>query len=142
VIRDCRFAELSPADLYAILRLRAEVFVVEQECAYLDPDGRDCEPSARHVWIAEPEGDGLLAYLRLLDDGEARRIGRVVTNAAARSAGHAARLMEHALAASAGPWVLDAQSYLVGWYERFGFSPSGAEFLEDGIPHTPMRRPA
>jgi ElaA protein len=140
VIHDCRFAELTPTDLYSILRLRAEVFVVEQNCAYLDPDGRDCESSARHVWIDEP-GRGMVAYLRVLDDGDARRIGRVVTNPAARSAGHAALLMEHALAASTGPWVLDAQSYLVGWYERFGFSPSGAEFLEDGIPHTPMQRP-
>ena len=141
MIRNCRFEELTPADLYAILRLRADVFVVEQECAYLDPDGRDCEPTARHVWIAEPDGQGVLAYLRVLDDGDVRRIGRVVTKPAHRSAGHAARLMEHALAASAGPWVLDAQSYLVRWYGRFGFSPSGAEYLEDGIPHTPMLRP-
>jgi ElaA protein len=141
VIHDRRFAELTPADLYAILRLRAEVFVVEQECAYLDPDGRDCEPTARHVWIADPGSGGVAAYLRVLDDGDARRIGRVVTNPAVRSAGHAARLMEHALATTAGPWVLDAQSYLVGWYERFGFSASGAEFLEDGIAHTPMHRP-
>lgn len=140
MIHDCRFAELTPTELYAILRLRAEVFVVEQNCAYLDPDGRDCEPSARHVWIGEPDR-GMIAYLRVLDDGDARRIGRVVTSPAARSAGHAALLMEHALSASAGPWVLDAQSYLVGWYRRFGFSADGAEYLEDGIPHTPMQRP-
>jgi ElaA protein len=140
VIHDRRFTELTPADLYAILRLRAEVFVVEQECAYLDLDGRDCEPSTRHVWVTGPTDNGVVAYLRLLDDGDARRIGRVVTDRAARSAGQGAQLMEHVLAASTGPWVLDAQSHLVGWYERFGFSPTGAEYLEDGIAHTPMRR--
>lgn len=136
MIRDTSFAELSTRELYDLLRLRAEVFVVEQECAYLDPDGRDDEPGTRHIWIGSPVD----AYLRVLDDGDARRIGRVVTRPTARSGGLAARLVEHTLAHTAGPWRLDAQSHLTGWYARFGFVVCGPEFLEDGIPHTPMER--
>lgn len=141
MIRERAFAELSPDELYAILRLRAEVFVVEQECAYLDLDGRDREPSARHLWVAAGD-QPVAAYLRVLDDGEARRIGRVVTHPSARSGGLAGRLIEYVLATTGGPWVLDAQSHLAGWYGRFGFEVCGDEYLEDGIPHTPMRRPA
>ncbi len=137
MIHDRRFAELSTTELYDILRLRSEVFVVEQECAYLDPDGLDVEPGTRHVWIGTP----VAAYLRVLEDDEARRIGRVVTRPTARSAGLAAQLMEHVLDRGDGPWVLDAQSHLTAWYERFGFAVAGGEYLEDGIAHTPMRRP-
>ncbi|HWL41683.1 MAG TPA: GNAT family N-acetyltransferase [Ilumatobacter sp.] len=136
MIHDRAFAELTVAELYDILRLRSEVFVVEQECTYLDPDGRDTDAGTRHVWTGSP----IDAYLRVLDDGDAHRIGRVVTRPGARSSGLAAQLVEHVLATSAGPWVLDAQSYLTGWYERLGFAVAGAEYLEDGIPHTPMRR--
>lgn len=141
MIHDRSFADLTVGELYDILRLRAEVFVVEQECAYLDPDGRDTEAGTRHVWISAEDGS-IASYLRVLEDASERRIGRVVTSAAARSAGLAAQLLEHVLAAGRGPWVLDAQSPLVGWYARFGFVDDGAEFVEDGIPHTPMRRPA
>jgi len=136
VIHDRQFAQLTTGELYAILALRAEVFVVEQECAYLDLDGRDAEPATHHVWVGEPVD----AYLRVLDDGGARRIGRVVTRPRARATGLAGRLVDHALATTEGPWVLDAQSHLTGWYARFGFAVAGPEFLEDGIPHTPMHR--
>lgn len=136
MIHDRTFGELTVAELYALLRLRCEVFVVEQACAYLDLDGRDTEPGTRHVWIGAPAE----AYLRVLDDGEARRIGRVVTHPSARSGGRAAALVEHVLTTVAAPWTLDAQSHLTGWYARFGFEVSGAEYLEDGIAHTPMRR--
>jgi ElaA protein len=135
-----RFDELDNRTLYAILRLRAEVFVVEQECAFNDVDGRDSEAGAQHVWV---ERDGnVVAYLRVLEerDGSAR-IGRVVTAASARGEQLGDAVMEAALAGLAGRTiVLDAQSRLVPWYERLGFSVSGAEFVEDGILHTPMRR--
>lgn len=133
-----RFDDLTPAELYAILRLRSEVFVVEQACPYLDPDGRDTETETLHLWIGTPAD----AYLRVLDEGYSRRIGRVATRPAARSGGLSARLIEHVLATTDGPWVLDAQSHLTGWYARFGFAGTGEEFLEDGIPHTRMSRPA
>lgn len=139
-IEDRQFADLRSEDLYAILRLRSDVFVVEQDCVYADLDGRDVEPSARHLWIADAAG--ATAYVRLLDDGDTRRIGRVVTRADARSAGLAARLIEHAVAHSTGPWVLHAQAHLADWYGRFGFAVTGPGFTEDGIPHVPMGREA
>lgn len=135
-----RFDELDSRTLYAILRLRAAVFVVEQECAFNDLDGRDDEPGTRHVWIERD--DDVVAYLRVLEElGGGARIGRVVTALHARGQrlGHA--LMEAALAPLAGRTVvLDAQSRLVPWYQRLGFVVSGADFVEDGILHTPMRR--
>ena len=83
-----------------------------------------------------------MATLRLLVDDDGRyRIGRVATADNARNRGLAARLMNRALElVGAAPAVLGAQSYLVDWYARFGFVPSGAEYIEDGIPHTPMTR--
>ncbi len=135
--------ELDPATLYRILQLRTDVFVVEQNCVYADLDGRDLEPDARQLWIAAPSG-AVLATLRLLTDpnGDAR-IGRVVTAASARGERLAAALMQRAIElAGARPIVLAAQSYLEAWYAGFGFARDGAEFVEDGIPHVPMRRPS
>lgn len=136
------FAELDPHTLYDLLRLRVDVFVVEQACAYPELDGRDTEPGTRHLWLAD--GGAPTAYLRVLSepDGVAR-IGRVVVTPAARGAGAAGRLMTAALT-EIGPreTVLDAQAHLVAFYERHGFTATGPEFLEDGIPHVPMTRPA
>jgi ElaA protein len=137
-VRSAGFAELSPATLYALLRLRVDIFVVEQACAYRELDGRDLEPATRHLWLED--GGAPVAYLRLLDEGGAHRIGRVATARSHRNQGFAARLMGAALASCAGPVVLDAQAYLVGWYEAFGFVAVGAEYLDDdGIAHVPMR---
>ena len=85
---------------------------------------------------------GVCAYLRVLADEDAARIGRVATRVDARSGGFAGALVDHVLETTVGPWVLDAQTYLVGWYRNRGFEPDGAEFVEDGIPHVPMRRSA
>jgi len=140
-VYDDAAADLLPAVLYDILRLRAEVFVVEQRAAYLDPDGRDLEPGARQLWIAD--GDRVVATGRILDDGDARRLGRLATAASHRGRGLAAALVEHYLATTTGPWRLDAQSHLAAWYEGFGFVVDGAEHLDDdGIPHVPMVRTA
>jgi ElaA protein len=114
------------------------VFVVEQECAYLDLDGRDLEPGTTHVW-AEDDGRPV-AYLRVLEDAEELRIGRVLVDESHRGRGLAEQLMKAALGVVDGRSCrLDAQSYLVGWYRKLGFEPCGEEFLEDGIPHVPMR---
>lgn len=139
VLYDAALAEIAPEILYRILQLRSKVFVVEQECVFLDPDGRDLEPSCRQLWISE--GDAIVATARVIDEGDYRRIGRIATDEAARGQGLAARLVEHFLATDRGPWLLDAQSHLAGWYGRFGFVVDGAEYLDDGIPHVPMRRP-
>lgn len=139
-IHDAHLSAIDPVTLYRILALRTDVFVVEQNCPYPELDGRDLEPSTRLVWA---QGDGaVLATLRLLiqPDGTAR-IGRVATSSAARGAGLAARLMQRALELAEGRTVvLHAQSYLVDWYERFGFVRTGPDFDDDGIAHAPMRR--
>jgi ElaA protein len=134
---DRSFEELSTREFHDIMALRVDVFVVEQACAYAELDGRDTEPGTRHLWLA---AGGIRAYLRVLDEGDNRRIGRVVTAAEARGEGLAARLVDHAVASTRAPWVLDAQSHLEAWYSARGFVVAGAEFVEDGIPHIPMRR--
>jgi ElaA protein len=145
-------ADLDAGTLYRILQLRVDVFVVEQQCPYPELDGRDLEPGARWLWATD--ADAVVATLRLLrEDPGTVRIGRVATAPQARASGIATALMRHALNAldaqspsAADPGagievVLDAQSPLVGWYQRFGFKPDGPEFVEDGISHLPMRRP-
>jgi ElaA protein len=141
-LHDAALGDLDPVTLYRILALRVDVFVVEQNCPYPELDGRDLEPTARLMWAAN--GDQLLATLRLLVDADGSvRIGRVATAASARGSGLAAAMMTRALDLAAGrPVVLDAQAHLAGWYARFGFVRTGPDFDEDGIRHTPMRRPA
>jgi ElaA protein len=137
-IQAARFADLDPATLYDILRLRSDVFVVEQDCVFLDLDGRDTDPHAMHCWIEE---DGnVVSYLRLVpnEDGTTE-IGRVVTDRTHRHNGLATALMRHALTLIEGPSVLKAQSRLRQYYAGFGFEVTGPEFDEDGIAHVPMR---
>jgi ElaA protein len=137
-LRVARFDELDARTAYDVWRLRQDVFVVEQECAYPDLDGRDPEPGTLHVLLHEDAE--LHGYLRVLDEGDEWRIGRVVLARPARGRGLANLLMAEALVVcGARPIVLDAQTGLVPWYAGFGFTVSGPEFLEDGIPHVPMR---
>ncbi len=134
-----RFDELSPLELHDILRLRSDVFVVEQNCVYPDLDGRDIEPRTLHHWLAR--SGTVIAYARQLSEPDGSiRIGRVVTDRHHRGEGLAAAMVTHICRHSSGVLVLDAQTYLVDWYRKLGFSVTGSEFLEDGIPHTPMSR--
>ena len=120
-------AEVDPVVLYEILRLRVDVFVVEQECPYPELDGRDLEPTARLLWFTDDDAR-VLATLRVLHDGDDRRIGRVATAAVARGRGLAADLMRAAVTACEGRLIrLDAQAHLSGWYARFGFVVDGDE---------------
>jgi ElaA protein len=139
VLRTARFAELTPFEVYALCRLRVDVFVVEQECAYPELDGRDVEPGTWHVWLEE-DGE-VLATLRVLDDGATRAIGRVATAAGARGRGLAGRVVQAGIDLAEGlPVTMGAQAHLEDWYGRFGFRRSGEGYVEDGIPHVPMRR--
>ncbi|MET0188341.1 MAG: GNAT family N-acetyltransferase [Pseudonocardia sediminis] len=138
--------DLDVPAFYALLRLRVDVFVVEQECPYPELDGRDLEPRTRHYWLAgtptEEDPSPVLGTLRLLKEPDGGyRIGRVCTRADARGRGLGAQLMSAALAeVGSGTCVLDAQEHQVPFYERFGFIATGPSFLEDGIPHVPMVR--
>jgi ElaA protein len=140
-LRSATFDELDAATLYALLRLRVDVFVVEQHCPYPELDGRDTEAGTRHLWTTDDAG-APLGYLRMLDEPDGGvRIGRVCVAAAGRGRGVAGRLMAAALDRLAGrPCVLDAQAHLVGFYGAFGFTPTGPGYVEDGIPHVPMAR--
>ncbi|HZJ05524.1 MAG TPA: GNAT family N-acetyltransferase [Nocardioidaceae bacterium] len=140
-VRVCSFDELDAYTAYRLWQLRETVFVVEQSCPYPELDGRDLEPTARHLWV-EHEG-APIAYLRILEDSGVPRIGRVLVARPWRGKGLAEVLMRSALEqVGPRPSVLDAQSYLASWYVRFGYAQTGPEFLDDGVAHLPMRREA
>ncbi len=126
-------AAIDPLTLYRLLWLRVTVFVVEQQAAYPEIDGRDIESGAELMWAVE--GDDVLATLRILREAQNTRIGRVATAPDARGRGIAADLMRAAVdvldAEAPGiPILLDAQAHLAGWYGRFGFVVSGPPFAE------------
>jgi ElaA protein len=139
---------LGGTTVYALLQLRAAVFVVEQACPYLDPDGRDLQPGVLQL-TGWDRGGALLAAARLLPPGVAfpePSIGRVVVAPAARGRGLAHALMRRALALCAEQWpgspvVLGAQQYLTAFYASHGFVVESDVYIEDGIPHVHMRRP-
>jgi ElaA protein len=168
------WSALTAAELHAMLQLRSRVFVVEQQCVFLEVDGRD--PDAWHLLgtVREPlpepgsptpihgaAGDGpsgaaralgdahLAAYARVFAPGvrypEAACIGRVVTHPSARGTGAGRAVMRQAIAACEAQWPgapigLEAQGHLERFYASLGFRTSGATYIEDGIPHVPMRR--
>jgi ElaA protein len=137
--------DLDAATLYELLKLRVEVFVVEQACPYPELDGRDLLAETRHFWLESPDGQ-VISTLRLMEEhprGETVfRIGRVCTKRTERGNGHTARLMQAAIAEVGDyPCRIDAQTYLQEMYSAHGFVRDGDEFLEDGIPHVPMIRP-
>ena len=132
--------ELSAAELHGILRLRVDVFVVEQRCPYAEVDGRDLEPATLHLWTGTRTAPS--AYLRLLTEpGGSRRIGRVCTGRPARGRGLARRLVAAAITEIGDDaCVLSAQAHLTGLYGGFGFTADGPGYDWDGVPHVPMRR--
>jgi ElaA protein len=136
--------DLDAATLYELLKLRVEVFVVEQAAPYPELDGRDLLAETRHFWLADAAGQ-VASTLRLMEEhpgGEkVFRIGRVCTRREERGQGHTTRLMQAALAeVGDAPCRIDAQSYLKEMYAKHGFVRDGAEYLDDGIPHIPMVR--
>lgn len=138
-----RFDELSVAELYAVLKLRQDVFIVEQMCPFPDIDQLDQQ--AWHLW-AEQDGQ-ILAYLRLLppsDHNNDVALGRVCTATSARVGGLGRQLVVRGLQAlktlyPQADCVIGAQTYLTTFYQRAGFEVFGEPYLEDGIPHRKMR---
>ena len=133
------FDDLDRRLLYDILRLRARVYVVEQECTFCDLDERDHEPGALHLWIAD-EGRVVACARLLREPGGGSRAGRFVTEPSHRGRGLATRLMDEALRLGKPPYHLWAQAHLADWYGGFGFVVCGPTTVEAGIPHVPMRR--
>ncbi|UXA19892.1 GNAT family N-acetyltransferase [Mycobacterium sp. SMC-4] len=137
--------DLDAATLYELLKLRVEVFVVEQATPYPELDGRDLLAETRHFWLENPDAT-VVSTLRLMEEHpgglKAFRIGRVCTRRGDRGRGHAARLLQAALAEVGDhPCRINAQTYLTEMYYRHGFVRDGDEFLDDGIPHVPMVKP-
>ncbi len=134
------FSELSNLDLYKILALRQRVFVVEQNCPYLDADGADL--ASRHLWA---EGDGaIVAYARIVDAGvkfAEVSIGRVITSPETRGTGLGRELMQRAIAeCGAVPIRIGAQAHLEKFYADLGFVRVSDPYDDDGIPHLEMLR--
>ncbi len=138
------FEELSLEELYELLRLRSEVFVVEQNCIYQDIDGKD--RNAYHVLGIQK--NELVAYARVFSGGdyfENPAIGRVVVSKHHRKSGLGKLIIEECLSyideVLKAPIVeLSAQTYLKRFYREMGFIEVGKEYLEDGIPHIKMKR--
>lgn len=137
-----KFEELAPSVLYAILRLRSEVFVVEQNCVFQDMDNKDQYCLHLTGWA----NDELIAYTRLVPPGVAYplvSIGRVVSSPAARGTGVGRLLMEKSIEAvytiyGKQPIKIGAQYYLLKFYSSLGFVQSSGIYLEDGIEHVEM----
>ncbi|MGG8495897.1 GNAT family N-acetyltransferase [Tenacibaculum sp. TC6] len=137
-----KFNELATSELYDILQLRSEVFVVEQDCVYQDLDGKD--QKALHV-IGSKEGK-IIAYTRLFDGGQyfdTPSIGRVVVDANERKYGYGHDLIKASIKAIYDAYenrtiTISAQTYLIKFYSSHGFVITGEEYLEDGIPHIRM----
>ena len=134
------FSELTVEELYELLRVRSEVFVVEQDCVYQDMDGED--QASIHLWLTE--GDQIVALCRVCPAGthmDEVSIGRVVTTE--RGKGYGKQIMRAGIDAARkyfGATVIDieAQEYAKGFYEQVGFRQSSAPFMLDGIPHIKM----
>ena len=137
------WAELDKSELYQLLQLRAQIFVVEQECAYQDLDGQD--PEALHL-LASDEHQTLVAYARLyetqIDTKDYVAIGRVCTAEAYRGQGISRQLMQQAISYIESnqkkPITVSAQAYLEQFYQSLGFATVSEPYLEDGIPHIRM----
>jgi len=145
---DKHHRELTTTELYALLALRCAVFVVEQQCAYLDVDGDDLQGDNRH--LLGMHDNQLVAYARLLAPADAAspvKIGRVIVSDSVRGARLGNRLMEQAINSCQQHWpgrdlFLSAQAHLQAFYGQHGFVAVGENYLEDGIPHVDMLKNA
>ncbi|KZK80396.1 putative N-acetyltransferase YjcF [Pseudovibrio sp. Ad13] len=138
------FNEFNVEQLYALLKLRCDVFIVEQQCAYPDIDGLD--PVSKHILVMNDAGHilGALRILQKYDDGDVFKISRVLVSKDARGQGIAGKLMNAALSYCAATnddarVELQAQDYLKDFYGGLGFYATSETYLDDGIPHIDMR---
>lgn len=160
-VRHCSGDRLGAAVLYALLTLRADVFVVEQQAPYRELDGADLAPDTLHVWFDAPAGAGaadgtaghdpvlgpvivgtgrrVVAVARLRATGEGVELGRVAVAEARRGHGLGAAVVGAGCELGGRPLHLNAQRHLEAWYAGFGFVTVGPAFDWEGIAHVPMR---
>lgn len=140
-----RFSELDTYTLYALLKLRVNVFVVEQNCPYPELDEKDLHPETRHILLKK--GDKILGYSRILPPGvsfkDAPGVGRVCVAQTARRLGLGELVVAKAIATAKDGWPgldihISAQCYLQRFYESMGFVAASEPYLEDDIPHLKM----
>lgn len=147
--------QIDTATLYALLTLRVDVFVVEQQATYRELDGVDLDPTTTHLWIDGPRGSGGdqpsagppiagtdrrlhgCARLLVVDDGHA--LGRIAVAADHRGLGLGQALVRSGCGRAGRPLHLDAQIHLERWYAQLGFTTVGSAFDWDGVVHVPMR---
>jgi ElaA protein len=140
-----QFSELTTSELYQVIQLRERIFVVEQNCVYLDCDGND--PRAWH--LLGFKDDELVAYLRAFQPGvkyDEASVGRVVTSSSARGTGVGRELMKVGIEKTKATFAtssirISAQAYLEKFYASLGFQSVGEKYLEDNIPHIEMVLP-
>ena len=141
------FDQLDTKELYDLIKLRVDVFVVEQNCPYPEIDGKDIHPETRHLLGKDASGQ-VIAYLRMLPPGLSYKeasFGRVVVAVEKRDRGLSRQMVEMAVDEMVEMWPgedikIGAQVYLKDFYESFGFIPVTNSYLEDGIPHIDMVR--
>lgn len=137
-----KFDELSAEEIYEILRIRNQIFIVEQQCPYLDCDGRDMK--SYHLFMEN--NNEIAAYLRIIEKGVSYNeisIGRVLVNSDYRGKGLARNMMKEAMKfinnqLNEDTIRIEAQAYLIDFYKSFGFKQISEVFLEDNIPHIEM----
>jgi len=134
-----KLSAIPPLTWHQILALRSEIFVVEQQCVYLDPDDDDI--NAMHFYAISD--NTVIGYARMLDEHE-WKIGRILIDSKHRGHGYSRTIVERitnyikAETNSSKPISLSAQVYLTSFYRELGFAPTGRMYLEDGIPHIRM----
>ena len=142
-----RFDELTGSEVYKIIKLRVDVFVVEQDCPYSDLDGNDEHPEVLHLFATD--NDDLVCYLRILPPDLAYpdmpALGRIVSSSKFRGIGAGHQLMQHAIKVLDERYPnhtshMSAQAHLQGFYGKHGYSAVGEGYLEDNIPHIGMER--
>nr|WP_319383098.1 GNAT family N-acetyltransferase [uncultured Roseibium sp.] len=143
--RWCRLQQMSPLDVHDLLKLRQDVFVIEQASLYQDIDGKD--PEALHLLVRDAVSGSLVGTVRVTEDAKAgkARIGRVVIAPSARGTGLGRKLMRAGIEKveeilPEGMIDLSAQAHLESFYRSLGFETVSEEYLEDGIPHVDMTR--
>jgi len=137
------FDELSTRELYGILKTRAEIFVVEQDCVYQDLDDKDQDAIHVFCWNDKGRVAGCLRGFMKDEDNKAAQIGRVVTLEHGKGLG--GKLLRKGVEVAESSFdpdciYLEAQKYAIGYYAKEGFKVVSDEFLEDGIPHVKMER--